>query len=93
VESAILGHEAVANCGVVGIEVDGEACVVAGVQLVAGVIDSEEVRSAILAAAGSLGEHERPSRVVVLEELPTVLGGAKVQRGELRSRIEAAWAE
>ena len=93
VESAILGHEAVANCGVVGIDLDGETQVVAGVQLVDGVADSEDVRSAILAAADSLGEQARPSRVVVLAELPTVLGGAKVQRGELRSRIEAAWPE
>ncbi len=93
VESAILGHDAVANCGVVGVNVDGETRVVAGVQLVDGVEDSDEVRSAILeAASGSLAEAERPSRVVVLPELPTVLGGAKVQRGELRSRIEAAWA-
>ena len=66
---------------------------VAGVQLVDGVADSEDVRWAVLAAADSLGEQARPSRVVVLAELPTVLGGAKVQRGELRSRIEAAWPE
>lgn len=93
VESAILGHDAVANCGVVGVERDGEVHVVAGVQLVEGVDDSEEVRFAILESASELADHERPARVVVLAVLPTVLGGAKVQRGELRTQIEAQWAE
>ncbi len=94
VESAILGHSSVANCGVVGVTTDERTHVVAGVQLVPGATDSGELRADILAhAASSLTEPTRPSRIVVLPELPTVLGGAKVQRGELRSRIEATWVD
>jgi hypothetical protein len=36
-----------------------------------------------------LPEHERPARVVFLSQLPTVLGGAKVQRAVLRDQLAA----
>jgi acyl-coenzyme A synthetase/AMP-(fatty) acid ligase len=35
------------------------------------------------------GKHERPARAVFVAELPTVLGGAKVQRSALRERLAA----
>jgi hypothetical protein len=36
-----------------------------------------------------LAEHERPVRAIWVPELPTVLGGAKVQRSALRERLAA----
>jgi len=88
VEAAVLTHEAVANCGVVGLGPDGDIRVVAAVQLMPGIEDSGALRELILkAAADRLRGFERPAEVVVVGELPTVLGGAKVQRGELRSRL------
>jgi len=89
VESAVLSHEAVANCGVVGLRSDGATRVVAAVQLKPGIDETAELRELILqAAAGRLREFERPVQVAIVDELPTVLGGAKVQRGELRARLE-----
>ncbi|WP_332643556.1 class I adenylate-forming enzyme family protein [Aeromicrobium sp.] len=85
VEGAVLRHDAVANVGVVGLS-NGE--IVAAVQLKPGFIDSVELRREI-ESAGSAGlkPHELPT-VLIVEELPTVLGGAKVQRGVLREALE-----
>lgn len=84
VEAAVLRHPDVANCGVVG--PDGDR-VVAAVVLKPGAGDTPALRADIAASAEpGLAPHERPE-IVVVEELPCVLGGAKVQRGVLRQRL------
>ncbi|MGW5749382.1 AMP-binding protein [Nocardia rhamnosiphila] len=84
VESAVLRHHAVANCGVVGNGADG---VVAAIVLKAGYIDSPDLRAEIGEfALPGLGAHEVPE-ILVVEELPTVLGGAKVQRKVLQEML------
>ncbi|MEP7300429.1 MAG: class I adenylate-forming enzyme family protein [Caldimonas sp.] len=90
IETALLLHPAVANCGVVGIGDSGKQAIVVGVLLKAGSTKSAALGDDILSAAGAtLKQHERPSRVVFVDELPTVLGGAKVQREVLQRRIGA----
>jgi acyl-CoA synthetase (AMP-forming)/AMP-acid ligase II len=91
IETALLRHPAVANCGVVGLGDPSRQDVVAGVLLRSGSTASDALAKAILAtAAADLPQHERPVRVVFVDELPTVLGGAKVQREVLQRRICAA---
>ena len=91
VEAAVLRHPSVANCGVVGLGNPGEEAVAAAVLLKPGQAPSEALRQEIeQAAASGLQEHERPVRLVFVSELPTVLGGAKVQREVLRQRLEQA---
>jgi acyl-coenzyme A synthetase/AMP-(fatty) acid ligase len=91
VEAALLRHPAVAHCGVVGLGKSGAEEVVAGVLLKAGQVPSDELRREIeRAAMPGLQEHERPARLTFVTELPTVLGGAKVQREVLRQRLEQA---
>ena len=87
VETAVLRHEAVANCGVVGLGEPGEQQVVAAVMLKADRTGSTELVEEILAGTADLARHEQPSRVVFVDELPTVLGGAKVQRQALREQL------
>lgn len=88
VEAAIVRHESVSNCGVVGIGESGAQVPVAAVKLKAGRETSDELAAEILAlAASDLAEHERPTRVEFFDELPTVLGGAKVQRSVLREQL------
>jgi acyl-coenzyme A synthetase/AMP-(fatty) acid ligase len=87
VETAVLRHEAVANCGVVGLGEPGEQQVVAAVVLKADRTGSTELVEEILAGTADLPGHERPSRVMFVDELPTVLGGAKVQRQALREQL------
>ena len=82
VETAILAHPDVANCGVVGVHDE----VVAAVLLRAGAEGSAEVERAILELVDGDG---RPARCVFVDELPTVLGGAKVQRSALREQLTA----
>ena len=89
VEEAILGHGAVFLCGVVGLGEPGSEEVVAGVQVKPGVAASERLAEQILRQTAGLAEHERPARVVFVDEMPTVLGGAKVQRQALRERLQA----
>ncbi len=90
IETALLQHAAVANCGVVGIGEAGRQVVIAGVLLKPGTMASASLGDAILsAAADNLKPHEQPARVVFVDELPTVLGGAKVQREVLQRRIAA----
>jgi len=89
VEAAILRHEMVANCGVVGIGNDHNQDVVAAVVLKPAATASADLEKKILARAGEkLREHERPTRIMFVDELPTVLGGAKVQRQALKSRLQ-----
>jgi acyl-coenzyme A synthetase/AMP-(fatty) acid ligase len=88
VETAVLRHAAVANCGVVGIGGSARQSVVAAVLLRHGSTRSPTLASDIIAMASKgLSDHERPHRVVFVDELPTVLGGAKVQREVLKQRI------
>jgi acyl-coenzyme A synthetase/AMP-(fatty) acid ligase len=86
VEAAVLKHPAVANCGVVGL---GDDRVVAAVVLKEGFADDHVLREDIdRTAAPGLFPHERPE-ILVVDELPCVLGGAKVQRAVLRERLAA----
>ncbi|WP_141578861.1 class I adenylate-forming enzyme family protein [Actinomadura sp. WMMA1423] len=86
VEAAVLKHAAVANCGVVGL---GDDRVVAAVVLKDGFTDTHALREDIdRTAAPGLFPHERPE-IIVVDELPCVLGGAKVQRAVLRERLAA----
>ena len=88
VETAVLRHADVANCGVVGIGGAERQSVVAAVLLKNGISRSTALASEIIKLAGNgLADHERPRRVVFVDELPTVLGGAKVQREVLKLRI------
>jgi acyl-CoA synthetase (AMP-forming)/AMP-acid ligase II len=88
VESALFRHESVRNCGVVGTGEPGSQQVVAAVQLKRGVEGTPELAVEIITATcADLPEHERPVRLTFLDELPTVLGGAKVQRRLLRERL------
>jgi acyl-CoA synthetase (AMP-forming)/AMP-acid ligase II len=84
VEAELLRHGAVANCGVVGV---GQQ-VVAAVQLKDPDAASDDLVAAILTTVG--GDVRRPDRIVFVSELPTVLGGAKVQRAALREQLMAA---
>jgi acyl-CoA synthetase (AMP-forming)/AMP-acid ligase II len=89
VEEAILGHASVFLCGVVGLGEPGNEEVVAGVQLKPGVTPSEQLAGEILLQTARLPERQRPVRVVFVSDMPTVLGGAKVQRQALRERLQA----
>jgi acyl-coenzyme A synthetase/AMP-(fatty) acid ligase len=89
VEEAILGHSSVYLCGVVGLGEPGSEQVVVGVQLKEGFTPSDQLAEEILLVTAHLPEHERPVRAFFIGELPTVLGGAKVQRPALRERLTA----
>jgi acyl-coenzyme A synthetase/AMP-(fatty) acid ligase len=89
VEEAVLGHDSVYLCGVVGIGEAGSEEVVVGVQLKDGFAGSDELAADILRETARLAAHERPARAVFVGELPTVLGGAKVQRSALREQLTA----
>ena len=43
----------------------------------------------ILTQTADLPDHERPTNLVFVADLPTVLGGAKVQRQALRDQLES----
>lgn len=87
VETAVLRHGDVANCGVVGIGENGSQAVVAAVLLKAGAARKPALASEIITACKSLAGHAVPRDIIVVDELPTVLGGAKVQREVLKQRI------
>lgn len=89
VEGAILRHAAVANCGVVGVGEAGAQEIVAAVLLKADRSPSDALAEEILAGTGDLPETDRPGRVIFVTEMPTVLGGAKVQRQALRQQLAA----
>jgi acyl-CoA synthetase (AMP-forming)/AMP-acid ligase II len=88
VEAAILRHPSVANCGAVGIGEPGAEEVVVAVALKTDAAGDPED---IAAAAAGLAL-PAPVRVVLVSELPVVLGGAKVQRDVLRERLIASAA-
>jgi acyl-CoA synthetase (AMP-forming)/AMP-acid ligase II len=90
VETAVLRHAAVANCGVVGLGVAGRQSIVAAVTLKPGVSEEMQLEREIMTLAGAgLARHEVPDRIVIVDNLPTVLGGAKVRRDMLRQRLAA----
>jgi acyl-coenzyme A synthetase/AMP-(fatty) acid ligase len=86
IEEAMMRHPAVALCGVVGLGASGKQAVVAAVQLKPGHAQSRALGDEMKAQTAHFAAHEQPS-VIFVEELPTVLGGAKVQRGELRQAL------
>jgi acyl-coenzyme A synthetase/AMP-(fatty) acid ligase len=86
-EEAISRHPAVANCGVVGLGESGAQTVVAAVLLKPQEAESSALADEIMARTEQFAAHEKPSRIIFVKELPTVLGGAKVQRGELRQKM------
>lgn len=86
-EESMSAHPAVALCGVVGLGESGKQTVVAAVQLKAGTPEKPGLSDEILARASHFAAHERPGKILFVKELPTVLGGAKVQRGELRQQL------
>jgi len=91
VESALLRHEMVAHCGVVGIGATGAQEVVAAVLLKPNIVATPAIEQGILAMArAALGASEVPRRIVFVPDLPTVLGGAKVQREVLQQRLASA---
>jgi acyl-CoA synthetase (AMP-forming)/AMP-acid ligase II len=90
VEAAVLRHPAVANCGVVTLGDGAARRIVAAVQLKGRVQDDLELPKLILKSCrDSLPQESWPQQIVVLAELPTVLGGAKVQRAALREQLAA----
>lgn len=88
VEGAVLSHEAVGNCGVVAIDLDGHQEIIAAVQLKPGAAASDALAADILGHASTvLTPKQTPDHLAFLDELPTVLGGAKVQRAVLRDQL------
>jgi acyl-coenzyme A synthetase/AMP-(fatty) acid ligase len=87
VESAVLRHAAVANCGAVGLGEPGSQEILAAVQLKQG--ETADVAAIAEVANHALPAHARP-RILIVEDLPVVLGGAKVQRDVLRERLVEA---
>lgn len=88
IEAALLRHSAVANCGVVTLSTNSGDEIVAAV-LVREASDADEQlkHELLVAAASALAAHERPRRIIFVDELPTVLGGAKVQRELLQHTL------
>jgi acyl-CoA synthetase (AMP-forming)/AMP-acid ligase II len=87
VEDTILGHGSVLLCCVVGLGEPGSQQVVAAVQVKEGFTPSDHLAEEILAQAARLPDYQRPVRAVFVRDMPTVLGGAKVQRQALRERL------
>ena len=91
VETALLRHGSVAHCGVVGMGTIGVQEVVAAVLLKPSISATPAIEREILEIArSSLASGEVPKRIVFVPDLPTVLGGAKVQRDVLQKRLAAA---
>ncbi|MDQ3947419.1 MAG: acyl--CoA ligase [Actinomycetota bacterium] len=89
VEGAVLRHAAVANCGVVGLGEIAAQEVVCAVLLKADRTASPELADEILAGTADLPATDRPTRVIFVDHIPTVLGGAKVQRQALREQLSS----
>ena len=88
VEAEILRHPAVRNCGVVGLGSDGSPEVAAAVLLKDSRDASDHLGAEIRASCAAAGLRP-PDRLVFVDELPTVLGGAKVRRPALREQLLA----
>ncbi|WP_207843877.1 class I adenylate-forming enzyme family protein [Williamsia soli] len=91
IEASLLAHEDVANCGVVYLEGDRQPSIVAAVTLKPRRQATDDLHQALkVLTSAHLSEVAVPGDVVFLDELPTVLGGAKVQRGALRVLLQEA---
>jgi acyl-CoA synthetase (AMP-forming)/AMP-acid ligase II len=86
VEAELMRHPAIANCGVVGLGSGAALEVVAAIQLRDPTSASSELARDILRLSAA-GAQRPPDRVVFVDELPMVLGGAKVQRSALRQQL------
>lgn len=90
VEAALLRHDLVANCGVVGLGEVGFQRIVAGILLRDGKKgDAALIKAICDRAKNGLKAHELPEQIFFVDELPTVLGGAKVRREVLRDQLAA----
>jgi acyl-CoA synthetase (AMP-forming)/AMP-acid ligase II len=89
VEEAILSHRSVYLCCVVGLGEPGNREVVAAIQIKEGFTPSDQLAEEILLQTARLPEYERPVRAVFVSDMPTVLGGAKVQRQAVGERLTA----
>lgn len=88
VEAVLHGHPAVADCAVFGVPAaDGEAIVAAVTTSCA--VDPEELAGLV---AERLASYKRPSRVVVVDDIPRLPSG-KVLRRVLREREMSAHAK
>jgi acyl-coenzyme A synthetase/AMP-(fatty) acid ligase len=86
VEAAVLSHPAVAHCGAVGLREPPAQHVVVAAMLKP---DAHASTADLAASAGALGIDVS---VMIVEQLPMVLGGAKVQRDVLREQLLEAGA-
>jgi long-chain acyl-CoA synthetase len=84
VEAVLHGHPAVADCAVFGVPdpASGEAVIAAVAS--AGPVDAAEL---VTLVGDRLASYKRPSRVVIVDEIPR-LGSGKVLRRVLRERYE-----
>jgi acyl-CoA synthetase (AMP-forming)/AMP-acid ligase II len=82
IEAVLHGHRAVEDCAVFGVPAaDGEA-IVAAVKLSA-VVEHDELAALV---SDQLASYKRPSRVVVVDEIPRLPSG-KVLRRVLKERL------
>lgn len=90
VESAILGHAAVAHVGVVGLPdpVSGETVVAMVVPAADGVVDPDELQAHL---ADVLAPYKVPNHIIVTDELPLNASG-KADRQALRERAQVLLA-
>jgi len=81
IEAVLHGHPAVEDCAVFGVPdaADGEAIVAA----VKGSVDADEL---IALVADRLASYKRPSRVILVDEIPRLPSG-KVLRRVLKERL------
>ncbi|MGE2728689.1 class I adenylate-forming enzyme family protein [Mycolicibacterium vaccae] len=88
IEAVLHGHRAVEDCAVFGVPaVDGEA-IVAAVKA-DGAVDPDELAGLV---AQRLASYKRPSRVVLVDDIPRLPSG-KVLRRVLRERVMSACAK
>ncbi|CAB3940020.1 TPA: acyl--CoA ligase [Pseudomonas putida] len=93
VEEQILAHPSVRQCGVVAVRIGGVDRLVAGVALRPGAESGDAMAAEIrLAGCKRLKPHETLHAVFILDELPTVLSGAKVRRADLQAQLTARHA-
>lgn len=89
VEAVLLADDAVANCGVVDVGAGDFVDVVAAVLLKDGHTAGEALASRLTERLTSaFKEPILPIGIEFVAEVPTVLGGAKVQRGALREQLK-----